>query len=379
MVGVCVGTAALVVVLSVFNGLEDLTRTMFRRYNPELKISATQGKAFEVPQGFVNRLERIPHVAAITEVIEDNALLRYQEEQLIVNAKGVSDNFLQQYDLSPYLVSGTIALYEGSTPRALLGAGVAYQLSVSLSNLMVPLQMWYPKRDRKLSLNPERAFYRQAILPAGIFALEQSSDYNAIIVPIAFMEELLKYEGRRTSLEVKVTSPTHLVEVQKEIRATLGDTFIVETAEEQQATVLRAVKIERLFGFFTFALILGIASFNVFFSLAMLAIEKRRDIAILFSMGATAALVRRIFLWEGLLIALIGGGLGLLLGFLICYIQQTFGIVKLGVTSSIVEAYPVKMQMADFVFSGITVIAITLLAAFLPAHKASKVSVSQHL
>ncbi len=374
MLGVCIGTAALVVVLSVFNGLEDLTKGMFRRYNPELRIVAAQGKVFPYSEELHAQLRALPDVVAVTGVIEDNALLRYNEEQLVVTVKGVEDNFLQQYDLSDHLVQGEFALYEGNSPRAVLGAGVAYQLSVQINNAMIPLQIWYPKRDRKLSsLNPEAAFYREVILPSGMFSIEQSYDFSHVFVPIAFTEKLLKYEGQRSSLEIKTRSPNRIPAVKRAVEDLLGEGFLVQTAEEQQASVLRAVKIERLFGFITFALILAVASFNVFFSLAMLALEKRLDMQMLFAMGATPRLVRTIFLLEGTIIAFLGGGIGLLAGFLICSAQQHFGLVSLGVASSVVEAYPVKMHGLDFVLSGLTVVGITLLAAFFPARQAARI------
>lgn len=379
MFGVSIGTAALIVVLSVFNGLEGLTKGMFRLYNPELKVSIKQGKSFEATPELTHKIEEIPYVAAVTKVIEDNALLKYKDEQLVVNVKGVDANFLTQTDLSEYLLQGELVLSQDNYPKMILGAGVAYQLSVQVNNKMVPLEVWYPKRDRKLSLNPERAFYRQSILPSGIFSLEQNYDFNNVIVPIEFMEKLLKYEGRLTSLEIKATEKDKVEEVKQNVGELLGSDFTIQTAEEQQATVLKAVKLERLFGFITFAVILGIASFNVFFSLAMLTIEKRKDIAVLLTMGATPKIIRSIFLLEGAMIAFIGGGVGLLIGFTICFVQQEFGVVTLGVATSVVEAYPVKLELLDFIFSGFTVIAITLIASIIPAQKAAKTSIAAQL
>ncbi len=379
MFGVSIGTAALVVVLSVFNGLEDLTKGMFRLYNPELRVTVKEGKSFEVTQKLIQEINRISFVNTVTEVIEDNALLKYNDEQLVVNVKGVSENFLTQTDLSEYLIQGNSTLTENEFPKMILGAGVAYQLSVQLNNRMVPLEVWYPKRDKKLSLNPEKAFYRQSILPSGIFSLDQNYDFNNVIVPLQFMEKLLKYEGRRTSLEIKLTQSKRVEEAKEKLEKLLGDGFEIKTAAEQQASILKAVKLERLFGFITFAVILGIASFNVFFSLAMLTIEKRRDIAVLFTMGATPWTIRSIFLVEGGIIAGIGGGIGLGLGFVICFLQQKFGIVSLGVATSVVEAYPVQMRVEDFGFSALTVVIITLIAALIPAQKASKIIIGEHL
>lgn len=375
MFGVCIGTAALIVVLSVFNGLETLTREQFSLHNAELKITATQGKSFPCDTLLLKQITALEGVEALTQVIEDNALIRYKTEQVVANVKGVSDNFLAQTKLEDCLIAGTFSLRQGTHPRMILGAGVAFQLSLNLADQMNPIQVWYPKRDRKLSLNPEKSFYRRAILPGGMFSLAQSYDFNNVLVPLNFMEKMLKYEGRRTSLEIKTTNSVSPEQLKPTLEHLLGNTYQIKTREEQQATILRAVKLERLFGFVTFALILAIASFNVFFSLAIVTIEKKRDIATLFTLGATPRLIRHIFLCEGLIIAILGGGTGLLLGFLVCLLQQQFGIVSLGVSSAVVDAYPVRMKTADFLFSALTVFLITLAAAYLPAQKASKLPI----
>lgn len=379
MLGVGVGAAALVIILSVFNGLEDITKSMYKMYNPELKIEAVRGKSFPADSLFLARLKALPGVVSLTEVVEDNVLLRYQDRQKVVRMKGVSLNYLSQYKFDTAVVYGSAQLLsERGEPMALMGAGVQYELGVSLKDEFTPLQVWYPVRDRQFSLNPEKAFVRNAIRPGGIFMIEQLYDQGNIIVPIAFAQDLLRYDGRRTSVELKA-EPGKVRAVQKSAKALLGEGFSVKTLEEQQENILRAVKIERLFVFITFTFILAIAAFNVFFALAMLAIEKKKDIAILRAMGAGSGQIRRLFLYEGGLIAFTGAALGLLVGGLVCLLQQQFGIVKLGVISSVVQAYPVSIKWEDFAITALIVIAVTLVASFVPARNAAALQIRDHL
>jgi len=378
MVGLGVGTAALIIILSVFNGLEELTMSLYNTYNPELKVTPIKGKTFEVTESLVQQIERIPYVKAVTEVIEDGALLRYDGKDMLVTVKGVSDNFLQQYDLEKTIVGGKAVLKEDGRNRALIGIGIQHQLSIPLEDKTKGLLLYYPERG-KISVNPDDAFNRSSILPSGVFAIEQQFDLSYVFVPIEFAKELLQYEDERTSLEISAVDQANLSEVQAELKALFGEDFEVKNAEEQQETVLRAVKIERLFVFITFVFILAIASFNVFFSLAMLAIEKKKDIAIMISMGAAKGIIKKIFLYEGAIVAFTGAVLGLILGFVIVFIQQEFGLVSLGVRSSIVDAYPVKLKAMDFVYTGLVVVAIKLLASYIPARNASRTVVQEQV
>lgn len=379
MIGVAVGSAALIIVLSVFNGLEDLIREIYSSFDPDLKISAVEGKSFETDTEFMNRIRRTPGVAVVSEVIEDNALLRYNERQMVVKVKGVSENFFEQNEIGASVVEGSSDLYFKNTYRALVGRGVQYQLSIRPNNQFVALQFLYPRNVKFNPLNPEASFNSLNILPGGIFAIERQYDDAYVFVPLNFAEELLEYGRRRTALEIKVEQGFKIEQVKRELQQILGEGFKVQNSDEQHTSLLRAVKVEKLFVFITFAFILGIASLNIFFSLSMLVIDKKKDIAILASMGATAKTIRNIFLFEGALVALIGAAYGLTLGMLVCNLQQTFGIISMGMATSVVEAYPVKMQVEDFVFTGIAIIVITLLVSIRPANRAAAMSVTENI
>jgi lipoprotein-releasing system permease protein len=371
MVGVAMGTMALVVALSVFNGLEDLIRALYGTFDPEIKVTAAVGKTFQIDSTFINKIAAVDGVELVTEVIEDNALLKYREGLMVVKVKGVSENFTNQNRMDSVMVAGKLVLQEDGKDYAVIGRGVQYAMSISVDNQFFALQLWYPKNRKPTSLSPEAAFTRKGILPGGVFMIEKHYDEQYVFVPLSFAQELMSYEDERTALEIKTTPGSNISKVKNSIKALLGKEFLVLDSDEQHASLMKAIRIERLFIFVTFAFIICIASFNIFFSLSMLAIEKKRDIAILYAMGATRSIIRKIFLMEGVIIAFTGALFGLLLGLIICWLQQEFGLVSMGMDSSIIDAYPVKIEVMDFVFTGLLIVVITFIATFRPASRAS--------
>jgi len=379
MIGVAVGTMALVIVLSVFNGLEDLIKGLYASFDAELKIEAAQGKSFEVDKDWLDNLREVPGVEVLTEVIEDNALLRYKDDQVVGRIKGVSDNFLDQGRFSKGHFTGEMSLGTESQPAAILGRGIGYFLTVELGNEFDFLQVFYPKAARAGSIDPRNMYNRDVIKPVAFFKVDPQFDNEYVIVPLSFAQDLLNYGDKRTSLEIKVVEGHDISKVKRALRAELGADFLVKDTEEQHASLLLTIRLEKLFVFLTLTFILAVASFNIFFSLSMLAIEKKKDIAVLFAMGATQKLVKSIYIKQGVIIGFSGASVGLFLGFLICWIQDNFGLVSLGVTSSIVESYPVKMMWTDFLYTSISVVVITLLASYRPAIIASRVKTVDHL
>ncbi len=371
MLGVGVGALALVVVMSVFNGLEDLNRQLFKTFDADLKISAAQGKSFEWTPQLQNKLSKVEGVELLTQVIQENALLRYRNAQVVVNIKGVDDSFLKRSRLDSAMINGTFRLHDGQIPYALLGVGVFYTLSASLDDEFTPLEVWYPRNQKNFALLSEDSFNRMNILPGGIFAIEQQYDEGYAFVPLSFAQELFEYGNRRSAFEIQVKEGANINQVQNRIKDLLDNTLVVQNQDEQHASLLRAIKIEKLFVFLTLSLIIAVASFNIFFSLSMLAIEKRADIKVLYAMGATPSLVKRIFVAEGGIVALLGAVVGLTLGFVVCWLQQTYGFFKMGTVSSLVDAYPVKIEGTDFLMTGVVIIIITVLASYFPAAKAA--------
>lgn len=374
------GTVALVVVMSVFNGLEDLIRSLFASFDAELKIEPAQGKSFLAPREWLAELESIEGVAVLTEVIEDNVLYEHADNQLVAKIKGVSDNFLDQGRFSNGYFWGDTTLGTDLRPGAILGRGVGFFLSVNLNEINSRIKVFYPKAPRSAaSIDPNQLYTSAQLEPRAFFSIEQQFDDSYIIAPLNFTRDLLNYGEKRTALEVKVKQGHSIESVQKRLKSHLGSDFLVKNADEQHAGLIRTVKLEKLFVFLTLTFILAIASFNIFFSLSMLAIEKKKDIAVLKAMGARDGMIRRIFLKQGAMIALSGAVIGLVLGYVTVLAQETFGLVSLGISSAVVDAYPVRVVWSDFLWISIAVISITLLASWRPAIIASQVDTVREL
>jgi lipoprotein-releasing system permease protein len=382
MVGVAVGTMALIVVLSVFNGLEDLVRSLYGKSDPNLAITAVQGKSFEMTPALLAKVQNTPGVALLTEVIEDNALLQYHDRQMVVKMRGLSDNYFGQSPIDSSIKAGDHRLSRGDLEYALVGEGVQHELSITLDNRLSPLKLLYPRQvpgRKTLSINPDQAFNEESILAGGIFHIEQKLDDSYLFVPLSFAQRLLNYGNRRTALYVRVGASFKLDNVKDELRESLGSGFVVQDSDEQHVSLLKAIKIEKLFVFITFAFILLIASLNIFFSLSMLVIDKRKDIAVLLAMGATEQTVRKSFLLVGAIVALVGAFTGLVLGVAICWVQETFHFVSMGMATSIVDSYPVKMQASDIFFICLAIIAITLAVSIRPAINAGRMDIKENL
>ena len=382
MIGVAVGTAALIIVLSVFNGLEDLVRTLYGKSDPNLVISAAKGKAFNVDRTFLMGLENTPGVALLTEVIEDNALLQYHDRQMVVKMRGLSDNYFGQSQIDANIREGDHRLRRDSTELALVGAGVQHELSITLNNRLAPMRLLYPRNTpgkKSLSIDPSKAFNEENLMAGGVFLIEQHIDDSYIFVPLTFAQRLLSYGTRRTALYVKVGQSFEIEKVKEQLRKQLGPRFKVQDSDEQHVSLFKAIKVEKLFVFITFTLILLIASLNIFFSLSMLVIDKKKDISVLLAMGASQMAVRRTFLYVGAIVALVGATVGLVVGVGLCWLQQRFGFVSMGMATSVVDAYPVKIQAPDLIFTCLSIILITLAVSIRPALNASHLDLRENL
>jgi ABC-type lipoprotein release transport system permease subunit len=370
--GVMVGTLALITILSVFNGLEEMVRGIFSTSDSEIRITPVKGKVFTPDTLTLNRLSAADGVEAWAETLEENALLRYEEQQYIATVKGVSPNYDDVTDLDTAMWDGDFTLMsENGRPFAIAGLGVANYLGMRL-NFVAPLAIYIPDRKAHLTLNPENEFKRKYINLSGIFAVEQEFDSKYVFVPIDFARELLGYTTEVTAIEVRLKTGADLKKTQKEIQGVMGGGFLVQNRYEQQEMFYRVMKGERLAIYVILTFILIIASFNIIGSLTMLIIEKERDIRILKSLGADNTLIKRIFIYEGWMISFIGTCIGLAVGFLLCAAQQQFGIVKLSGESLLIDSYPVRMQLTDFILVAVTVMAIGYGAAWYPVHYLSR-------
>lgn len=372
MLGIAFSTAALIIVLSVFNGLGDLLRSLNSSFDPEIKIELEKGKSFEVTPEFISNIKAVEGVQLLTEVIEDFAYVRYRDADMVVTLKGVSNNFLDQHRLDDHLVQGELVLENKGISYAIMGRGVQYALSVSVSENLFPLQVFYIKNLKATSMDPSQLYTRRTIEPGGVFSIEKNYDENYIFVPLQFAQDLLSYGNKRTSLEVQTDKKIDSKIIQKKIKQILGNQFKVLTNEEQHQDIYRLLKIEKLFTAVALMLLVLVASINIFFSLLMLALDKKKDISILIAMGGQEQLIRKIFLSEGALIAFSGAAVGLLLGGIICWLQDSYGLVGMGMENAIISNYPVEMKLSDFLLTSIVIIAITMLVSFYPARLAAR-------
>jgi lipoprotein-releasing system permease protein len=379
MIGVAVGTMALVIVLSVFNGLEGFIRSLYGSFDPDIKVVPLKGKSFPADRIRIEEISDIPGISEVIRIIEDNAYVKYRDAEMVVKLKGVDENFLEVNRLNKNIVEGELFLKKGEQMYAVLGRGIQYTLNINQLNDIYPLQFFYPRRNYRSGLNPAQAVNRLNIMISGIFAIEKQFDINYVIVPIEFARNLMDYENRITSLEIMAEEKNNIPGIKSELKKRIGGDFNILDSDEQHSALLRAIKIEKLFVFLTFSFIIAVSAINIFFSLTMLAIDKKKDIAVLFSMGAGKKLIQRIFINEGAIIAFSGALLGMIMGTLVLLAQQKFGIVSMGIETSVIDAYPVEMKFNDFLFTAVSIILITLFFSSRPAILAAKSNITDEL
>lgn len=375
MAGVTIGTMALIVVLSVFNGFESLVISLFNSFDPPLKVSPAAGKTFDSKTYPWEKISATRGVKAQTAVIEEKALLRYGKAQFLATLKGVDSTYNSWTGLDSMMTAGSLILEFKGQPFAVVGQGVAYYLGVNPADYESFIEAYAPRRTGNIGSTPEQAFNRIDIRPSGVFSVQQDFDTKYVIVPLSFSRELFGYTNEVTSVEIALSNPESLQEAQEQIKLTLGPEYIVKNRFEQQETLYRIMHSEKWAIFLILSFILIIATFNVIGSLSMLILDKKKDIAILHSLGADNRLIKRIFLTEGLLVSLSGALAGLLLGTAICAIQQQFGLVKINAEggSFLIDSYPVLMQFTDFVYVFLTVSLIGLFAAWIPVRNLGKI------
>jgi lipoprotein-releasing system permease protein len=376
--GVAVGTMALIIILSVFNGLELLVTTIFNTFDPDMKISAAEGKTFIADTAKLKMLSNINGVCCYSLTIEENALLEYEEKQIIGTIKGVDENYMRVSNIDSSMWEGKFMMKsENGRPWAVPGIGIAQYLGIRIS-FIHPILIYVPRRTTDTDTDPDKAFHRDFIFPSGIFRVEQSYDSKYIYIPLDFARNLIEKPEMSGAIEIKLSGGADAGTVQKEIKKLFGDGFIVQNRFQQQELFYKVMQSERLAIFFILTLILVIASFNIIGSLTMLIIEKDRDIEILKSLGADSNLIRKIFIIEGWMISIIGAAAGLLLGFVVCWLQQRYGFIKLNSDSLIMNSYPIVLKLKDFIIVPATVLLIGYWAAWYPVRYLTKKYLSKN-
>jgi lipoprotein-releasing system permease protein len=355
---------ALIIILSVFNGLETMVSAIFNTFDPDIKITAAEGKTFIADTARLKLLAEVDGLSCYSLTIEDNALLKYGSHQFIATIKGVDDNYAMVSNIDSSMWEGEFMLRnDKGRPYAVPGIGIAQNLGIRI-NFITPLEILYPKRTGSTNITAENSLNQKFIFPSGIFEVEKEFDSKYVYIPIDFARDLTEIDKGVSTIDIKFRENADPGAVQKDIKNIFGKGFTVQNRLEQQAIFYKVMKSERLAIFFILTLILIIASFNIIGSLTMLIIEKERDIEILKSLGADNNLIRKIFIFEGWMISIIGAFSGIILGFAVCWLQHTFGIVKLQSQSLIMDSYPVVMKLKDFIVVPVTVLLIGYWAAW---------------
>ena len=378
MVGVGVEVMALILILSVFNGLEDFQKGLFQTFDPDLKIIDKNSQRFNISQEKLKQIKALSGITFINPVLEDQALLRFGNKQVVASFKGVDDSFLSANRLKKQVVEGDYFLKSDGLSFALVGIGVFLNMGMSFENVVEPVEAWYPNHQsfRKFSIN-EEAIRSNIFYPAGVLEVEQTFDNQTVIVPLDWMNDLVGAEDKLSGYEIMLAIGVDEKRVQQQIKQILGNSFSIQTRDEQHAMLLKAIKIEKLFVFLIMAFVMGIASFTLFYSLSLLVIEKRKDLRTLLAIGISRSQLFKTIMWVGFLICFSGAILGMVFGFILAWAQQTFGIIGLGIPNALIDAYPIKMELMDFVWTSLVVLTITMLASIIPARKAVEMTFKQ--
>lgn len=370
--GITIGTMALIIVLSVFNGLESLIKSLFNAFDPEIKISLVEGRTFSIDNEAFDQVRNDPSVSVFTEVIEKNAMVKYRDRQAIVTLKGVTDNFSELTGIDSLIYDGSFQLWENERPVGVIGYDLAIQLSVGLA-FFDQLHIYVPKPTSGFVLNAANAFNQDHIFPSGIFSVQAEYDSKYLIIPIDFARDLLNYDNELTAIELKIDDDEEIQTVKDRISAIIGPEYKVQTQYEQHQAFYQVMASEKWAIFLILGFILIIASFNTVSSLTLLILEKKSNMHLLQSMGALPKTIRRIFQAEGLMITAIGIALGIILGSLFCWAQMKFGIIRFPSDGSfIVDRYPMKMLMKDVVMVITMVSFIGWMASVIPVRVLGK-------
>ena len=373
IVGVAVATMALVVTLSVFNGFHDLVASFFTQMDPQLKVVPVSGKTAAADDPVLVKIRRMPEVEVATECLEDQALAVYGDRQMMVKVKGVADNFDSLTHIREILEGeGTFELHAADMHYGIPGLGVAYQLGLGYTYEQ-PLKIYAPRREGQLNMaNPADGFVEDDLYSPGVvFCMKQGKyDKHYILTSLAFTRQLFDQPGRLSSLELRLLSGSDFEQVKARMCQLAEGRYQVLDRYEQQDDTYRIMKVEKLIAYVFLTFILVIACFNIIGSLSMLIIDKREDVATLRSLGATDRLISRIFLFEGRMISVIGAMVGILLGLLLCWLQQQYGLVRLGGSEGtfLIDAYPVSVHPTDVIIIFLTVIAVGFLSVWYPVH-----------
>jgi lipoprotein-releasing system permease protein len=367
---IILGTAALIVLLSVFNGLEDLVRSLYSSFYTDVRIIPASGKFVRVPYVSLQQLKKVDGVIGYALTVEDQALLQYNSLQPVM-LKGVDSNYRNINGLSKNISKGEYRLGTADQPAGILGSGIEYALDIESDRALSPMTVYLFRSGNINPADPESAVHSEAMVSAGSFRIQQDFDDHYVITNLGFMQRMMGLDSNQYgAIEIAVKSGSVNRELKSKLQAIFGTGFLVQSRDEQNQTFFGIMKTEKWVIYIIMTLILIVAAFTIVGALTMLVLEKKKDIQVLKAMGASNRFIRQIFLSEGILLGIIGGAIGFGLAVLLCWMQVTFKLVPLE-GNFLIDYYPVKLIPKDFILVGCTILVVVLLASWLPARKAA--------
>jgi lipoprotein-releasing system permease protein len=373
VLAILIGTAALIIILSAFNGFGSLVKSLYSSFYSDLRISAQKGKVINLTEEQIKKIRSMQGVKAASLVAEDRALLQNHELQTVVVVKGVDDQYPKVSNLPTKLVRGRYELGTAEQPRAVMGVGIENAIGVLADRMLMPLTVYMPRKGITDMQNPLEALSEGMLVPAGSFTVQMEFDNKYVMTNLDFARQYLSYgPDEYSSVELSADQQERIPEIKQALQQMLGTAFKVEDRFEQNRTLYTTINLEKWAIYSIFTLILLVASFNMVGALSMLVLEKKKDIQVLRAMGASESLIMKIFIAEGLVLAGIGALGGVLLALLLYYLQVNYKLVPLQGDSFLIDYYPVKLVWRDFVLVVTTVLGIGFLASWFPAYRASR-------
>ena len=362
-----IGAAAMIVILSVYNGLEETLKSIYNDFDPEIKVEKAEGLFFE--NKFIDQINKINSVNQVSAIIENKVVIQNEEKEVVTYIKGVDNNFVNQNRIKKNLTEGEFIFQKNTLDYGVIGRGVKYSLGIKVDSDFQSLDVF--ALNQNINLNPnslsKKLYNKKPLKVGGVFAIESGFDNNYIFTSLNFAQNLLNQNNKISAYEISLVSKSEPEKTKEKITKILGNTFKVSTGLEQREGLYKILKSEKLVVYFVFFIVLILCSINIFFLLIMIGVEKKKDIAVMFSLGVKKYQIRDVFLLHGIITGIIGACFGVIAGALITWIQNTYGIIKIQMTSSILDAYPVSLLGSDVIIITFMVVTVAALASLFPA------------
>jgi len=373
IVAIMIGTAALILVLSVFNGFEGLVKSLYSSFYPDIRVSPASGKYLTLDEKQLQQLRGIGGLRSFSLVVEEKAILRNGDNQALVSLKGVDDRFKTVNGITSHMVNGRFDIGTAARPKLVVGGGIEGSLGIRSTPKAEPISIYIPRKSESEAFDAASNITPDTIRSAGTFVIQQDFDNKYALTQIDFLKQAMGLDaGAFSAIEIAVTDPSATAKIQQAIQQLFGKNYKVQDRYQQNQSLYSIMNLERWVFYAILSLILVVAAFNMVGALTMLVLEKQKDISVLNALGANQGFILKVFLSEGFLLATIGGGMGMLLALLLVVLQQQFHLVPLQGGSFLIDYFPVTLKLRDFLLVAVTVSVIAFIASWTPARKASR-------